>query len=51
MKVLEAANKPHNEKIKEQKREAAAAAKVVRDREHAEERAAIDARKAQRVKD
>jgi hypothetical protein len=35
--------------MKEQKREATAAAKVVRDRERAEERASIDARKAQRL--
>ncbi|KAF1357496.1 hypothetical protein EJ07DRAFT_127969 [Lizonia empirigonia] len=51
VKDLKAANKLYNDKIKEQKREAAAAAKVVRDRERAEERAAINARKLQRQKD
>jgi hypothetical protein len=51
VKELKAANKLYNNKIKEQKRKAAAAAKVVYNRERAEERAAIDARKLQRQKD
>ncbi|KAF1922182.1 uncharacterized protein M421DRAFT_79286 [Didymella exigua CBS 183.55] len=51
VKELKAANKLYNNKIKEQKREAAAAAKEVRDRKCAEERVAINARKAQRLKD
>jgi hypothetical protein len=51
VKKLRASNKLYNDKIEEQKREAAAAAKIVRGRERAEERAAIDARKLQRQKD
>jgi hypothetical protein len=51
MKEYAHANKLYNEKIKDQKREAAAKAKDVCDRERAEERAAINARKLQRQKD
>lgn len=48
LKKLKAANKLYNDKMVEQKREAAAEAKVERDRKKAEERKAIDARKEER---
>jgi hypothetical protein len=51
VKELKASNKLYNDKIKEEKCKAAAAARVVCDRERAKERAAINARKMQRHKD
>jgi tetratricopeptide (TPR) repeat protein len=51
VKEHRAANKLYNDNIKEQKREAAAAAKVICSRERAKERAAIDACRLQRQKD
>lgn len=51
MKELTKANKLYNEKIKEEKRNAAARAKEEREQKRVEERAAIDARKEQRRRD
>ena len=46
IKELEAANKRYNKKIKKQKRKVAAAAKVICNRERAEQRAVINVCKA-----